>query len=384
MKTVICIDSFKGSMTSLEAGASAREGVLLALPDTEVHILPLADGGEGTAEALLSTLGGERVTVEVTGPLGEAHKASYGILPGDSPPERTAVMEMSEASGITLVPEALRSPLKTTSYGTGEMIRHAVMEKGCRKIIIGVGGSATNDGGFGMLSALGYRFLDGDGREVERAGEGLGRIVRIDGAGVPRKILECDITVASDVENPLLGENGCSAVYGPQKGADAECVRLMDGWLKSFADLTATHLGRDERSAPGAGAAGGMGFALLSYLGATLTPGAELIAEVSGLSETLRGADLVITGEGRLDGQSAMGKGPLRIAKMAKESGAAVIALAGSVTEGARELNRYIDAFFPILRSPCTLAEAMDRDAAMKNMRLAAEQAVRLFAIGRR
>ena len=374
MRVLVAIDSFKGSLSSLRAGDAAREGILRAIPDAEVEVAALADGGEGTLDAILSA-GGERIALDVTGPLGETVRAEYGILSGRG----LAVIEMAAAAGLPLVPEAKRNPLDTTTYGVGELVADA-LARGCRRILLGIGGSATNDGGVGMLSALGYRFLDGEGREIPRGAIGLRSLREIDVRGALPALSECILEVASDVDNPLCGPRGCSAVFGPQKGATPESVSDMDAWLASYAMLTASVFGRNFESTPGAGAAGGMGFACLAYLGGTLRPGVGLVIEATGLRERIRRADLVITGEGRLDAQSAMGKAPVGVARLAKEYGKTVIALAGSVGDGADAcIGAGIDAYFPILARPSSLAEAMDSETAARNLARTAEQVVRLL-----
>lgn len=375
MRVAVAIDSFKGSLSTLRAGEAAREGILRALPDAEVGVFPLADGGEGTLDALLAS-GGERISIPVCGPLGETVTAEYGILSDSG----IAVIEMAAAAGLTLVPEARRDPLDTTTYGVGEIIRDAIF-RGCRRFLVGIGGSATNDGGTGMLSALGFGFLDEKGREIPRGAIGLRSLCRITSDGALPELSECVFEVACDVKNPLCGALGCSAVYGPQKGATPETVREMDGWLSAYADLSASLLGADHRDTPGAGAAGGMGFAITAYLGGRLRSGIELVIEATGLLRELALADVVVTGEGRLDAQSAMGKAPVGVARLAKEHGRTVVAFSGCVTDEARVCNAAgIDAFFPILRRPSTLAEAMDPDAAYRNLADTAEQVFRLLA----
>ena len=341
-----------------------------------MEICPLADGGEGTVEAVTSAMGGELCEAVVTGPLGESTRAVYGIIPRS----RTAVIEMSAAAGITLVPEDKRDPLRTTTYGVGELLLHAIREKGCRNFIIGIGGSATNDGGVGMLSALGFEFLDKGGNPIAMGAEGLSSLCKIKTDKAARELGECSFTVACDVKNPLCGENGCSAVYGPQKGATAESIELMDAWLSGYARLTAELFGKDLSNSEGAGAAGGMGFALKYYLGASLTSGIKLVMETTGLEERIKNADVVVTGEGRIDGQTAMGKAPVGVAELAKKYGKTVIAFAGAITEDSGECNKQgIDAFFPIVRTPCTLADAMNKENAYKNLKNTAEQVFRLI-----
>ncbi len=379
MKVVVAIDSFKGSLSTFAAGEAARTGVLRACPDARVEVCPLADGGEGTTEAIVSATGGDRVLLTVTGPHGRPVQAAYGVTP-----DGIAVLEMASAAGITLVSGKEKDPLTTTTYGVGEMIAHAIAH-GVRRFVIGIGGSATNDGGVGMLSALGFSFLDADGQPISRGAQGLASLARIETAGALPALSECEFRVACDVTNPLCGERGCSAVYGPQKGATPESVARMDAWLSHYAALTRAVLPSADPDFPGAGAAGGLGFAFLAYLGGRLSSGVALVIETTGIEHRLMDADLVITGEGRLDGQSCMGKAPVGIARAAKRYGKTVLALSGCVTEDATVCNRHgIDAFFPILPAPCTLAEAMNEQNAAHNLAATAEQAVRLFLAGRR
>ena len=375
MKTVIAIDSFKGSLSTFESGAAVAEGIRAVYPDAEVVISPIADGGEGTVSAIVSATGGELCRAEVTGPLGDGIVAEYGILPES----KTAIIEMSAAAGITLVPQEKRNPLYTTTRGVGELMLDA-MERGCRHFIMGIGGSATNDGGVGMLSALGFEFLDENGENVADGAVGLQAIRKIVLDKVDSRLAECDFRVACDVKNPLCGALGCSSVYGPQKGADERMIADMDEWLSFYAELTKSVIYDADKDFPGVGAAGGLGFALKYYLGATLTSGIELVMEATCLEEHIKDADLVITGEGRLDGQTAMGKAPVGVAKLAKKHGKRVIAFAGAVTEDAGECNKQgIDAFFPIVRRPCSLDEAMDVGNAYKNLKNTAEQVFRLM-----
>ena len=371
MRVVVAIDSFKGSLSTFQSGEAVKTGIRRIYEDAEVDICPLADGGEGTVDAIVAATDGKIETVTVTGPLGEPVSAAYGIM-GD---RLTAVMEMSAAAGITLVPEEKRDPLATTTYGVGEMILHAIRKHGCRRFIMGIGGSATNDGGVGMLTALGFEFLDACGNPIPLGGVGVGKIASICTKTVAPELAECEFTVACDVKNPLCGDSGCSAVYGPQKGATPETVKLMDGWLAEYAKKTAELFGEDLSNYEGAGAAGGMGFAFISYLRGALRSGIETVIEVTKLEAHIKGADMVVTGEGRLDGQSVMGKAPIGVARAAKKYGKTVIAFSGAVTADAVECNKHgIDAFFPSLRKPCALAEAMDIDNAYNNLADTAEQ----------
>lgn len=375
MKVVIAIDSLKGSLSSMEAGTAIKDGILAAKPDAEVIVKPLADGGEGTTDALIEGMNGERIDLTVTGPMHTPVDAYYGYLKDTN----TAVMEMASAAGITLVPDSEKNPLLATSYGVGEMINDAI-QRGCRNFIIGIGGSVTNDGGIGMLKALGVRFLDENGEDAGEGGQALAKVARIDVSGMNLLLKECHIQVACDVNNPLCGENGSTYVYGPQKGVTEDMKKTLDEAMAHFARVTSETLENDYMNTPGAGAAGGLGYAFLAYTGAALTPGIELILDAVGLEEELSGADVVVTGEGRLDFQTAMGKAPVGVARLAKKYNAKVIAFAGSVTKEATACNKEgIDAFFPILRSVCTLAEAMDPVAARNNMTATVEQVFRLL-----
>ena len=375
MKVVVAIDSLKGSLSSIEAGMAIRDGVLAAKPDAEVIVKPLADGGEGTTDALIEGMNGKRIDLTVTGPMGTPVNAYYGYL-ADS---RTAVMEMASAAGITLVPAAEKNPLLATSFGVGEVMNDA-LQKGCRNFIIGIGGSATTDGGIGMLKALGVRFLDENGEDAGEGGQALAKVTQIDVSGLNPLLKECQIQVACDVNNPLCGENGSTYVYGPQKGVTEDMKKPLDEDMAHFAMVTSETLGNDYHDTPGAGAAGGLGFAFLSYIGATLTPGIELILDAVRLEQELPNADIVVTGEGCLDFQTAMGKAPVGVARLAKKYHAKVIAFAGSVTKEASACNKEgIDAFFPILRSVCTLEEAMDPANARANLTATVEQVFRLL-----
>lgn len=382
MKIVVAIDSFKGSLSSLEAGNAIREGALRADSAAQVEVCPLADGGEGTVQALVAGMGGTLHRVMVTGPLGAPVECEYGVLSDG----RTAVVEMSGAAGITLIPARDRNPLQATTYGVGEVLRDAIL-RGCRRFIVGIGGSATNDGGVGMLQALGFGFLDASGRPVSRGAAGLAELHTITADGVLPELSECTFRIACDVTNPLCGPRGCSAVYGPQKGATPAMIQEMDRWLARYAELAARcGMNHADPAYPGTGAAGGMGFAFRTFTNAVLESGIEIVLEETDLASRLRDADLVVTGEGRLDGQTAMGKAPVGVARLAKRYGKPVIAFAGSVTPDAAACNGAgIDAFFPILRGICTLEEAMDPGNARHNLADAAEQAFRLWkTAGRR
>ena len=375
MKVTVAIDSFKGSLSTFQAGRSIFDGIKRVYPNADIKICPLADGGEGTVEAIVGAINGKLVETTVHNPIGSLIKSSYGIIPDT----KTAVIEMASASGLTLIEEKDRNPLYTTTYGVGELIKDAI-ENGCRKFLIGIGGSATNDGGIGMLQALGFEFLDKAGKQVRLGAVGLKDIVRIKNDNALKELSECEFSVACDVRNPLCGEFGCSRVFGPQKGATDEMIADMDVWLKGYADLTKELMPSADASIAGTGAAGGLGFAFTAYLNATLKSGVDLVISETGIDEHIRNADIVVTGEGRLDGQSYMGKAPIGIAKVAKKYNKMVIAFSGCVTDDAVKCNEYgIDAFFPIIRTPCTLDEAMNCENASKNLADTAEQAFRLI-----
>ena len=375
MKITIAMDSFKGSLSSLEAGCAVQEGIRRVYPDAEISVLPLADGGEGTAEALIYSLGGRWQQVEVSDPLGRSRNSRYGLIEEN----RLAVIEMAEASGLPLLQPEERNPLKTTTYGVGQLIQDAI-QRGCRFFLLGIGGSATNDGGAGMLQALGFGLLDEAGNPIGPGAEGLSHLQRISKEHVLPELSNCSFRVACDVKNPLCGEQGCSAVFGPQKGADSDMICKMDSWLDHFAELTAQVCPGAEKEAPGAGAAGGLGFALLSYLNASLESGIQIVAEETHLEESIRLSDLVITGEGKLDGQTIMGKAPMGIAKLAKKHGKPVLAFAGAVDKDAGLCNAEgIDAFFPIVRKAASLEEVLKPGQAKENMADTAEQVFRLI-----
>jgi glycerate kinase len=364
-------------MSTLDAGNAAKQGVLRVVPDADVKVKALADGGEGTADVLTDALDGSTEQIKVTGPLGENHVATYGI----SKDRKTAIIEMASSSGLVLVPFEKRNPFHTTTYGVGELIKDAI-RKGCRSFILGIGGSATNDGGIGMLQALGFEFLTADGRDVSYGADGLSELASIRDENALPELKECKFRVACDVNNPLTGESGATAIFGPQKGATPKMVIEIDTYMKKYAELTKNKFSDkniDENIA-GAGAAGGLGFALLSYLNAVLEPGIDIVLDVINLEEDARQADLIITGEGQIDKQTAMGKAPVGVAKLAKKYNKMVIAFSGSVTRDAVEVNRHgIDAFFPIIRGVTTLEDAMQNDNAKQNMSDSVEQAVRLI-----
>lgn len=375
MRVVVAIDSFKGSMSSLEAGEAISNGIKKAHKDTEVEIRPLADGGEGTVEALSIGMGGRLINVDVTGPVGRKVSAVYGIV--DS--SKTAIIEMSQAAGITLVSGDEKNPLYTTTFGVGELIKDAI-NKGCRHFVVGIGGSATNDCGIGMLQALGYEFLDKEGNQVGFGASGVRDIVSIRDENVIKELSECYFRVACDVNNPLCGELGCSAIYGPQKGATKEMVADMDGWLKNYSKIVKEKYPDADSEYPGTGAAGGLGYAFFNFTNSKLESGIKIVLDETRLEEYVKDADIVVTGEGRLDHQTVMGKAPVGVANIAKKYNKKVIAFSGSVTEDAGVCNEHgIDAFFPILRRIVTLEEAMQTDTAKKNLTDTAEQVFRLL-----
>lgn len=377
MKVVVAIDSLKGSLSSLEAGNAIKQGIKRVYQDAKIIVKPLADGGEGTVEALVSGMNGKIETVVATGPLGDKIESSYGIIPE----KRLAIMEMASIAGITLLSLKQRNPLYTTTYGLGEMIKDAI-SKGCNNFIIGIGGSATNDGGIGMLQALGFDLLDKDGNQVPLGARGLKDLVKIDDKNVLPELKKCQFKIACDVTNVLCGENGCSVVFGPQKGATSQMIKDMDQWLYNFANLAKEKYPHSDALVPGTGAAGGLGFAFLTFVKATLESGIDIILETIDLKSDLKDVDVVVTGEGCLDRQSAMGKAPVGVAKMAKLYNKPVIAFAGSVTKEAKLCNQEgIDAYFPIIRNITTLQEAMAKENAKNNLTDTVEQVFRLWKI---
>lgn len=375
MKVVVAIDSFKGSMSSMEAGNAIREGILEADPLAEVIVRPLADGGEGTVEALVDGMNGEWVKIPVTGPLGEKTDSVYGIIQD----RNLAIIEMAGAAGLPMVPEGFKNPMKTTTYGVGELILDAI-GRGCREFIIGLGGSATNEAGIGMLEALGYVFYDSDGNEVGKTGTDFLKIASIDCTNVMPVLKECHFKVACDVSNPLFGPEGATYIYGPQKGVTPDMAEILDSGMKNLAEVVKRDIGKDLAEIPGTGAAGGLGYAFLTFLNASLEPGRDIILNAIGLEECMPGADFVITGEGRLDQQTAMGKGPIGVARLGKKYGAKVIGLAGGITKDVLLCNAEgIDGCFSILQEPCTMEQAMERENALYNLKMTARQLFQLL-----
>ncbi len=379
MKIVAAIDSFKGSMTSIEAGNAFAEGARRVDDSIEVNVRPLADGGEGTVDALIEGMHGVREKVMVTGPFAKPVNCDYGIIKDTM----TAVIEMSGAAGIILAPKSELNPLEATTYGVGEVIKDAI-SKGCRRFIVGIGGSATNDGGVGMLQALGFGFLDKNGKQIPFGAKGLKDLESITDDYVIPELKDCEFMIACDLKNPLCVTEGCSAVYGPQKGATPSMIMDMDKWLFYYAALAREKYPNADAKYPGTGAAGGMGFAFLTFTNAHLKPGIDIVLEETKLEEYIKESDLVITGEGMLDFQTAMGKAPVGVARLAKKYSKKVIAFAGGVTADAKACNdNGIDAFFPIVRGITTLDEAMNTDNAKSNMADTAEQVIRLITAAR-
>ena len=373
-RIVFAIDSFKGSLSSTEAGRAAANGMKRILPDCEMIIKPLADGGEGTVAALTEGLGGELVSARVKDPLGRTISADYGIAEVSG--TMTAVIEMAAAAGITLLERSELDPMRTSTYGVGQLILDA-LSRGIDSFIIAIGGSATNDGGAGMLEALGFEFTDREGREIKRGAAGLEGLYKI---GVP-ELPKIRLRVACDVKNPLCGEFGCSRIFAPQKGAKPDDIEKMDKWLRHYSSLMQELFPFADPDSEGCGAAGGLGFAL-KCLGAKLIPGIELVMDAVGLEDAVRKCDLVVTGEGKLDSQTAMGKAPAGAARLAKRYSKPCIAFSGVLGDGAKTCNDIgIDAFFPILNRLCTEKEAMDRKAAAENLESCAEQVARTLIL---
>ena len=376
MKIVIAPDSFKESLTALEVAEAIEAGLKKVLPDAEYVKVPMADGGEGTVQSLVDATEGRLISAEVRAPLGNKVRAEFG-LSGDG---RTAIIEMAAASGLHLVPPEARNPLRTTSYGTGELILAALAE-GVEKIIVGIGGSATNDGGAGMLQALGALLLDANKQPIGAGGGCLQDLAAIDLSGLDKRLADVEIVVACDVDNPLCGEKGASAVFGPQKGATAEMVQALDSGLQHFAALAARDLGLDIQSPAGAGAAGGMGGGVLLLPDARLQAGVKIVMEAVGLAEKVQDADLVITGEGRMDAQSVHGKTPIGVAHTAKAFGKPVIAIVGCLREDYEVVYAQgIDAVFPIIRQLGSLEEILQHGR--DNLVSAAQNVARIYQMG--
>ena len=389
MKVLFAIDSMKGCLSSLECGKAAASGLRNAIPDAEPIVCPIADGGEGTTDAITMGLGGHFEEIEVTGPLGDKVNAKYGVInttDEDGTEKDIVIIEVSAAAGLTLIPEISRDPMKTTTYGVGEMIKDA-LDKGYRHFIIGLGGSATNDMGIGMLQTLGVRFLDENGEELRSReylmGGDMEFIKSISMRKLDPRVEESTFRVACDVNNPLCGENGATYVFGPQKGLFEAEKPMMDSWMDNLSRIAAKDIGIEVNPEyPGCGAAGGLGFAFKYFLGAELEPGIKIIIEETGLKSKIKDADVIMTGEGRLDSQSMMGKTPVGIAHIAKAFAKPVIVIAGSIApEVDGEVLPDIDAYFSILRRPMELKTAMDPAIAKANIANTCEQIFRVLRL---
>ena len=379
MKSItIAIDSFKGSLSSARVAEAAEQGIRAVLPDCSVQKISIADGGEGTVEALVETLQGQIIEITACDPLMRPISVRYGLVDGDS----TAVIEMSEASGLPLLAAEERNPWLTTTYGTGEMIADAI-RRGARRLLIGIGGSATNDAGMGMLEALGYKFYDADGVLLSGSGGNLSRVARIDDSEALPALKECHITVACDVKNPLYGPTGAAYVFAPQKGADAEMVEKLDAGLKNFASVVSTHFGSDAEQREGAGAAGGLGYCFSALLGARLQSGIDMVLEAIDFAKRIESSDLVITGEGRIDSQTVMGKAPSGVLNAASAQGIPVVAIGGAVESSEALRQSKFTAILPIVAGPVTLEEAMREEVAATNVSRTVEQIVRLLTLNR-
>ena len=377
MRIVVAPNAFKGSLSALAAAKAIGDGIRLADPDADLILVPIADGGDGTVDALVAGADGQHRVLRVRGPLTDPVDADYGVIDGG----KTAVIEMAKAAGLALVPQDKRDPRVTTTYGVGELLQQAY-EGGARHFIVGIGGSATNDGGAGMAQALGYHLLDAQGHELPPGGLALQNLARIHVGGVHANWNDAQVDVACDVTNPLTGPSGASAVYGPQKGATPEMVAELDAALKHFAEIIRRDLGVDVESLPGAGAAGGLGAGLVAFTGARLRPGAEMVMEALKLDDRIKGADLVITGEGRLDSQTArFGKGPAAVARHARKAGIPVVALAGGIADEA-ELALLFDGLEATVVEPCTLEDAIAQAEPL--LLRAANRVMRLLLAGRR
>jgi len=375
MKIVIASDSYKGTNTTLAVAGHIEKGFRKVFPDVEVVKIPIADGGEGTVEALVLGVGGEFVEKEVAGPMGEKLTAKYGVLKNG-----VAVIELAAASGLPLVPEGKKDILKATSYGTGELLMDAV-NNGARKIVIGLGGSACNDGGLGLAQAMGVSFKDADGKELGYGGGELGRLAKIDVSGLDPRLAECEITIACDVSNPLCGPTGASAIFGPQKGATPELVELLDANLHHMADVIKEQLGKDIVNVPGTGAAGGASVPLLVFTPAVIRSGIETVLDVTGIDEHLKDADFCITGEGKIDGQSVYGKVPVGVGQRVKKFGLPVLAVVGDIGTGAEAVYDYgVDAIMSTVNKAMPLKEALDRSTEL--LIDAAERVARIIKIG--
>jgi glycerate kinase len=379
MKLVIAPDSFKESLDAQQVAFAIERGFKSIDPSVETLCVPVADGGEGTTEALVAATQGELKRSRVMGPLGEPLEAIWGILGAQPEMPVTAVVETASASGLDKITSSQRDALRASTYGTGELIL-AALDQGVRRVILGLGGSATNDGGMGLLTALGARFLNAQGEQLAAGGAALSQLETIDLTQLDPRLAETEFLVACDVDNPLLGERGASAIFGPQKGATPEQVQQLDAALKNLADVSARLLDKDTRDLEGAGAAGGLGYALVQFLNARMAPGIDLVLEAVQFNDLLADADLVITGEGRMDGQSLSGKTPVGVARWAKRQNLPVIAVCGSIGAGAEGVHAVgIDALFTVVPGVCTLEQAMAE--AVPNLERTAAQIARTLSI---
>lgn len=375
MKVLVAVDSFKGSLGSREAGEIIKEGILDTIKDAEVMVSPIADGGEGTVEALVDGLNGEYIDVEVKGPLNDKVIARYGVI------KDVVVMEMASSSGLTLVSEEKRNPLNTTTYGLGDMIKDA-LDRGYNNFIIGLGGSSTSDIGLGMLSSLGFKFLDENKKEVGIFGRDLKNIKYIDDTSVDKRLFDSKFKIACDVDNPLYGENGAAAIYGPQKGADKETIKTLDEYAINFSKVVSKKYKTDYENISGVGAAGGLGYAFMSFLNGELSPGIDIIIDFLKLDEKMKKVDLAITGEGEINYQTMMGKAPSGVAEVAKKYDIPVIGIAGALGKDVELINdKGIDAFFSITPKPISLEKAMDREFAKENLKRTISQIMRVYRL---
>ncbi|RKL63556.1 glycerate kinase [Thermoanaerobacteraceae bacterium SP2] len=375
MRIVIAPDSFKGSLSSKEVADAIELGVRKVLPDVDIVKIPIADGGEGTVQTLVAAMGGEIIKTQVVGPLGETIESYFGVLND----KKTAIIEMANASGLPLVPIEKRNPLITNSYGTGQLIK-AALDMGVDRIVIGLGGSATNDGGVGMAQALGVRFFDENGNDIGFGGGELSKISKIDMSGIDERIRKVRIEAACDVDNPLCGPNGASYIYGPQKGANKEMIEILDRNLGHLAKVIKRDLGADIMELPGAGAAGGLGAGLVAFLNAELKRGIDIIVNITKLDDYIKDACVVFTGEGQIDKQILSGKAVYGVAKIAKKHGAYVVAIVGSINDDAYELfDKGIDGIESIIDKPMTMDEACKRAGLL--VERAAERVMRLILI---
>jgi len=376
MKIIIAPDSFKGSLTSYQVCAAIKRGIEKVDENIEIISIPMADGGEGTVDALMNSLGGSKIQVWVKDPLFRKIKVQYGILEDG----KTAVIEMASASGLALLSMEERNPMNTTTYGTGELIKDA-LDRGCRKFIIGIGGSATNDGGIGMAAALGARFYDSEGNEIELTGSGLTKLDSIDLRELDPRVKESSFRVFCDVENPLYGPSGAAYVYGRQKGADDDMIEKLDNGLRRLSEIIEKDLGKSVASIPGAGAAGGLGAGLMAFLDAKLEKGIDLLMQTIGFEDRIKGADLIITGEGRMDEQTKYGKTVFGIIKAAKKQGIPVVGICGSIGDGVEELYAEgLNSVFSIVNRPMSLSESIEQ--AYELLTSTAENVIRLYLKG--